>query len=264
MSHSHTPAHIWRGCPAEVSVPHGECFLGLGFAQQQKPYPLSYSLQSLPNPSPGPLALDEGNRLSRLVSHLNHYQICPHSSTEKKVEDQQFNFSPQPTKSSIRLGVISGIPSSRKPPPPPPVPPSNSKPPPPPRPSCQVNGKHSIITTSSRRLETPRGQVGGTPRNKQRQRDGTEVSEASPHANREGHGRVLNTTHTAARPLSLALCQLDQPRLCRHVSGVSSCGRLPSVPARAPAMARPCPRTVHPPRSLQRTWAAPPASCSRP
>ena len=33
--------HIWRGCPTEVSIPHGESFLALGFA-----YPLFYSLQS--------------------------------------------------------------------------------------------------------------------------------------------------------------------------------------------------------------------------
>ena len=40
-SHTHTHTRIWRGCPTEVSVPHGESFLALGFA-----YPLFYSLQS--------------------------------------------------------------------------------------------------------------------------------------------------------------------------------------------------------------------------
>ena len=29
----HTQAHIWRSWSTEVSVPHGECFLGLRFAQ---------------------------------------------------------------------------------------------------------------------------------------------------------------------------------------------------------------------------------------
>ena len=33
--------HIWRGCPTEVGIPHGESFLALSFA-----YPLFYSLQS--------------------------------------------------------------------------------------------------------------------------------------------------------------------------------------------------------------------------
>ena len=45
--HSHTHTHTYGGgCPGgptEVSIPHGESFLALGFA-----YPLLYSLQSRP------------------------------------------------------------------------------------------------------------------------------------------------------------------------------------------------------------------------
>ena len=33
MSHSYTHAHMWRSWSTKVSVPHGECFLGLGFTQ---------------------------------------------------------------------------------------------------------------------------------------------------------------------------------------------------------------------------------------
>ena len=39
-THTCTP-HVWRSCPTEVSIPHGESFLALGFD-----YPLFYSLQS--------------------------------------------------------------------------------------------------------------------------------------------------------------------------------------------------------------------------
>ena len=51
----HTATRIWRGCPAEGRLPHGECFLALSFALQ----PVFYSLQSRQRPQPNPRTLDE-------------------------------------------------------------------------------------------------------------------------------------------------------------------------------------------------------------
>ena len=50
MSHmSHQPhTHIWRGCPTEVSKPHDESFLALGFA-----YSLFYLLFYFPSVKTG-------------------------------------------------------------------------------------------------------------------------------------------------------------------------------------------------------------------
>ena len=45
-------AHIWRSWSTEVSVPHGECFLGLGFAQPSVLITAVTATSSYPVPGP--------------------------------------------------------------------------------------------------------------------------------------------------------------------------------------------------------------------
>ena len=59
--HTATHTRMWRGCPTEVSIPHGEFFLALGFA-----YPLFYSVNAI---LPNSRTLD-GYPPSKLVSNF--------------------------------------------------------------------------------------------------------------------------------------------------------------------------------------------------
>ena len=70
VTQPHTHAHIWRSWSTEVSIPHGECLLGLGFAQH-RPALCSTHCSSGNVILPNPRTLDEyGTPSSILVSQL--------------------------------------------------------------------------------------------------------------------------------------------------------------------------------------------------